>query len=123
MTYSRHPAGHILFRNDYLWDLDLSAWYLDGRGFYYYTVYTDIAEYEEPFFDLFPNPVASMLNLRFDREAGVTYGIYTPDGSKVNHGTGYGSKLTVDVTDLPQGAYLILVRQEGIQTGRLFIKH
>jgi hypothetical protein len=123
ITYLRHTAGHILVRNDYMWDLDLSDWYLDGRGFYHYTLYTDIVKTEEGSFDMFPNPVIHVLHIQFPGQSGVSYGICGLDGSMARRGAGYGKEHAIDVADLPKGIYLLRIQQEDIHSGRLFIKN
>lgn len=121
-TYSLNAAGFNMISNHFFWDLESSDWYLHEKGYYYYTVITDIPDIQPSGFNLFPNPASTEITLQIPWNGVIGYRVYSGDGSLVRHGSASGPLLNIAIGDLPDGVYFIHVENEKNKFVEKFIK-
>lgn len=71
---------------------------------------------------IFPNPTQGLLNLEFATTGTAEVEIYDVLGKKLKTFSHTGLNSTLDLSDLPDGLYVIRVNENGVQYSRTFRK-
>jgi hypothetical protein len=61
---------------------------------------------------VFPNPSYNVLTVQLPDELDATFDLATTDGRVIRSTTGHGRTTTIDIADVPAGAYVLRIRTE-----------
>ena len=73
----------------------------------------------------YPNPATDVLSISFEEELNGTIELYNASGQVTAEQTANGKLVTIDVSGVSEGLYLIMLAQDGTTTalGKVMIKH
>lgn len=109
-------------RHEWVWDVELSQWIFDTKGFYYYTTFTNIENLNDTRFEIYPNPVINELTLKQENPEPVIYSIYSLNGSLLLDGNTSGQIKNINVGNIPKGIYIISIDDGKAIYSRSFVK-
>ena len=92
------------------------------KTFYYYPSATAIRPAENLTTRLYPNPAGEVLYVTVSGESSFEYRIYSLSGRMVATGLSQDERVTVNVSSLPSGIYILRVTSEGKTFNGKFVK-
>ncbi len=95
---------------------------LSMKTFYYYPSATAIRPAENLTTRLYPNPAGEVLYVTVSGESSFEYRIYSLSGRMVATGLSQDERVTVNVSSLPSGIYILRVTSEGKTFNGKFVK-
>lgn len=114
---------NYVVRTEYSWDLNMNDWVLDGKGYYYYTFSTGFPENPNTDFQVFPNPVTSMLSVRPTTMNAYTCRVYSMQGQLLLKKISVPGATVLDMSSLSNGSYLLLIDSHTGVSRQVIIKN
>lgn len=130
VAYRYTPAGHLLSCITHNWDIDSMVWIMKRKNVYYYRpLNVSIDEAISFSFALYPNPTDDFLTIELDLKTPQKVAIQLVDiqgqilkkRPPILFHTG-NHRLAIEVADLPEGVYLVLVQKGAESLSKRWIK-
>ena len=121
-SFELNENGKYAVSSEFIWDETTDDWKLNIKGFYHYSLITNIEDNREHNIVVFPNPVTSELAIRLANAGIVKFGIYSLSGTLLLEGSGFRQTNVVNVFHLPDGVYILRIDAGNGVYSRQFIK-
>ncbi len=81
-----------------------------------------VTDYSKGIKTIYPNPASDNLTIKLDSEKASTIAIYSMTGQLVKQQNATSSKINMDVSNLPNGNYIVAIAQDGNYARQQFVK-
>jgi len=72
---------------------------------------------------IYPNPTTDQLTIKLDKEAASNISVYSVTGQLIKQLGATGNKVNLDVSELPNGNYILAIEQNGNFARQQFVKY